>query len=227
MRCARRWARDRRHVPHNEAIRGRAPPQGSRTGAERVPPPPIEIDHDRRDRDRAARGIDLSSHDPSRAGALPSGSAPAARGPRPFNPEPEGPGFYAVTRYWDIREVHRNSPCTPRSRRDLLEDLDPDQIGPASHDDTDPPRHTELRKLIRAASPPRAVKVWEDACTRSATGSSRVAAKRRVRLRLRSLRNPMQVFAEILGVPQGTAATSWTWRPFLATRTPEYATRRG
>ena len=26
-----------------------------------------------------------------------------------FNPEPDGPGFYAVTRYHDIREVHRHT----------------------------------------------------------------------------------------------------------------------
>ena len=25
-----------------------------------------------------------------------------------FNPEADGPGFYAITRYADIREVHRN-----------------------------------------------------------------------------------------------------------------------
>ena len=45
-----------------------------------------------------------------------------------------------------------------------LEDLEPDQIeARKSMIDTDPPRHTELRKLIARRFTSRAVMVWEQA----------------------------------------------------------------
>src|SRR3712207_8234677 len=53
--------------------------------------------------------IDLSDHD-AFVHAVPYEWFRTLRREDPvhFNPEPDGPGFYAVTRYWDIREVHRN-----------------------------------------------------------------------------------------------------------------------
>ena len=67
--------------------------------------------------------IDLSSHD-AFVERVPYEWFRTLRREAPvfFNPEPDGPGFYAVTRYKDIREVHRNVPVYsseiggPRSR---------------------------------------------------------------------------------------------------------------
>ena len=105
-----------------------------------------------------------------------------------FNPEPDGPGFYAVTRYADIREVHRNVDIySSEIGGTSLEDLDEEQLeARKSMIDMDPPRHDELRGLIARRFTPRAVQVWEDAVrdghrprARHRAGAGRVRLRRR------------------------------------------------
>jgi len=151
--------------------------------------------------------IDLSSHD-AFVERVPHEWFRTLRHEDPvhFNPEPDGPGFYAVTRYWDIRAVHRNfAVYSSEVGGTSLEDLDPDQIeARKSMIDTDPPRHTELRKLIARRFTSRAVQVWEDAVR---TVCDRVLTEALPKgefdfVEEISSEIPMQVFAEILGVPQ-------------------------
>jgi cytochrome P450 len=123
-----------------------------------------------------------------------------------FNPEPGGPGFYAVTRYADIREVHRHVDVySSELGGTSLEDLDPDQIeARKSMLDMDPPRHDELRGLIARRFTPRAVQVWEEA-VRTVTDRVLDTALEQDDFDFVaeiSSEIPMQVFAEILGVPQ-------------------------
>ena len=123
-----------------------------------------------------------------------------------FNPEPEGPGFYAVTRYADIREVHRNVEIySSEIGGTSLEDLDAEQLeARKSMIDMDPPRHDELRGLIARRFTPRAVQVWEEA-VRTVTDRVLDAALEQDEFDFVaeiSSEIPMQVFAEILGVPQ-------------------------
>ena len=151
--------------------------------------------------------IDLSSHD-AFVERVPYEWFRTLRREAPvrFNPEPDGPGFYAVTRYWDIREVIRNfAVYSSEVGGTSLEDLEPDQIeARKSMIDTDPPRHKELRGLIARRFTSRAVKVWEDAVR---TVCDRVLDEALPKgefdfVREISSEIPMQVFAEILGVPQ-------------------------
>ncbi len=151
--------------------------------------------------------IDLSDHD-AFVERVPHEWFATLRREAPvyFNPEPDGPGFYAVTRYWDIREVHRNfAVYSSEVGGTSLEDLDQDQIeARKSMIDTDPPRHTELRKLIARRFTSRAVMVWEEAVR---TVCDRVLSEALPRgefdfVEEISSEIPMQVFAEILGVPQ-------------------------
>jgi cytochrome P450 len=123
-----------------------------------------------------------------------------------FNAEPDGPGFYAVTRYADIREVHRNvGTFSSEIGGTSLEDLEPDQIeARKSMIDMDPPRHDELRGLIARRFTPRAVQVWEEA-VRTVTDRVLDTALEQEEFDFVadiSSEIPMQVFAEILGVPQ-------------------------
>jgi cytochrome P450 len=123
-----------------------------------------------------------------------------------FNPEADGPGFYAVTRYADIREVHRHVEIySSEIGGTSLEDLEPDQIeARKSMIDMDPPRHDELRGLIARRFTPRAVKVWEEQ-VREVTDRVLDEALPKGEfdfVREISSEIPMQVFAEILGVPQ-------------------------
>ena len=70
--------------------------------------------------------------------------------------------------------------------------------------DMDPPRHDELRRLIARRFTPRAVRAWEEA-VRTVTDRVLDAALEHDEfdfVREISSEIPMQVFAEILGVPQ-------------------------
>jgi cytochrome P450 len=151
--------------------------------------------------------IDLSDHDAFLERVPYEWFATLRReAPVYFNPEPDGPGFYAVTRYADIREVHRHVEVfSSELGGTSLEDLDPDQIeARKSMLDMDPPRHDELRGLIARRFTPRAVQVWEQA-VRTVTDRVLDTALEQDEFDFVaevSSEIPMQVFAEILGVPQ-------------------------
>jgi cytochrome P450 len=151
--------------------------------------------------------IDLSDHD-AFLDAVPHAAFAALRREDPvhWNPEPDGRGFWAVTRYEDIRTVHRTPQVfSSEIGGTSLEDLEPEHIeARKSMIDMDPPRHDELRALVNRRFTPRAVLVWED--------QVRAVAREVIDLALPkgefdfvheiASEIPMQVFAEILGVPQ-------------------------
>jgi cytochrome P450 len=123
-----------------------------------------------------------------------------------FNPEVSGPGFWAVTRYEDIRAVHRDAETfSSEIGGTSLEDLDQEQIeARKSMIDTDPPRHEELRAMVGRRFTPRTISDWED--------HVRIVV-REVLDRALSLGEfdfveevaaeiPARVIAEFLGVPQ-------------------------
>jgi cytochrome P450 len=151
--------------------------------------------------------IDLSDHDAFLERVPHEWFATLRReSPVYFNPEKDGPGFYAVTRYADIREVHRHPEIySSELGGTSLEDLDPDQVqARKSMLDMDPPRHDELRAIIARRFTPRAVQVWEDAVR---TVTDRVLDTALCKQEFDFVAEiaseiPMQVFAEILGVPQ-------------------------
>lgn len=150
--------------------------------------------------------IDLSDHD-AFLEAVPHAAFAELRASDPvhWNPEPDGPGFWAVTRYEDIRTVHRDvETYSSELGGTWLEDLDPDQIkARKSMIDMDPPRHDELRGLIARRFTPRAVGVWENQ-VRTVTREVLDLALPKGEfdfVREISSEIPMQVFAEILGVP--------------------------
>jgi cytochrome P450 len=150
--------------------------------------------------------IDLSDHD-AFVGAVPHAAFAQLRAEDPvhWNPEPGGPGFWAVTRYEDIRAVHRDvETYSSELGGTSLEDLDPEQIeARKSMIDMDPPRHDELRGLIARRFTPRAVNIWEEQ-VRTVTREVLDTALPRCEfdfVREIASEIPMQVFAEILGIP--------------------------
>jgi cytochrome P450 len=153
--------------------------------------------------------IDLSDHDAFLA-EVPHRAFARLRAEDPvhWNPEPDsGPGFWAVTRYEDIRTVHRDvATFSSELGGTSLEDLDADQIrARKSMIDMDPPRHDELRGLIARRFTPRAVNVWEDqvrAVTREVLDTALSDPTRPFDFVAEIASEiPMQVFAEILGIP--------------------------
>ncbi len=151
--------------------------------------------------------IDLSDHDAFLDG-VPHEAFAVLRHEDPvhWNPEPEGRGFWAVTRYDDIRTVHRTPDVfSSEIGGTSLEDLEPEHIeARKSMIDTDPPRHHELRALVNRRFTPRAVLVWEDQVRKVAREVIDLALPKGEFDFVREIASeiPMQVFAEILGVPQ-------------------------
>ena len=150
--------------------------------------------------------IDLSDHD-AFVEAVPHDAFAQLRREDPvhWNPEPDGPGFWAVTRYEDIRTVHREwEVFSSELGGTSLEDLAPEHIeARKSMIDMDPPRHDELRGIVTKRFTPRAVGAWEDQ-VRTVTREVLDAALPKGEfdfVREISSEIPMQVFAEILGIP--------------------------
>ena len=123
-----------------------------------------------------------------------------------WNDETDGRGFWAVTRYEDIRHVHRDvETYSSELGGTSLEDLDEGQIeARKSMLDMDPPRHDELRGLIARRFTPRAVHVWEEQIRTvvNAVLDTALPMGEFDFVREISSEIPMQIFAEILGVPQ-------------------------
>ncbi len=152
--------------------------------------------------------IDLADHDLF-VDSVPHEAFATLRREDPvhWNPEAEGTGFWAVTRYEDIREVHRQPEVfSSELGGTSLEDLEPEHVeARKSMIDMDPPRHDVLRGLINRRFTPRAVQVWDDQVRRVTNEVIDAAFAQGPEfdfVREISSEVPMQVFAEILGVPQ-------------------------
>jgi len=151
--------------------------------------------------------IDLSDHDAFVEGVPYEAFARLRReDPVHWNPESDGRGFWAVTRYEDIRHVHRNVELfSSELGGTSLEDLEPQYVeARKSMIDMDPPRHDELRGLIARRFTPRAVHVWEEQVRKVTREVLDLALPKGEFDFVREVSSeiPMQVFAEILGVPQ-------------------------
>ncbi len=173
--------------------------------------------------------IDLSDHD-AFVEAVPHEAFAVLRRDDPvhWNPERDGRGFWAVTRYEDIRAVHRNAQVfSSEIGGTSLEDLEPEHIeARKSMIDMDPPRHDELRAIVNRRFTPRAVTVWEDQVRKVAREVLDTALPKREFDFVEEIASeiPMQVFAEILGVPQSQRREIIEIGDrLLGTADPEYA----
>jgi cytochrome P450 len=151
--------------------------------------------------------IDLADHD-AFVEAVPHAAIAAMRHEDPvhWNEEPSGPGFWAVLRFEDIRFVHRHPEIfSSEIGGTSLEDVAPEHLAARkSMIDMDPPRHDELRGLINRRFTPRAVTVWEEQVRRVTREVLDVALPKERFDFVQEISSeiPMQVFAEILGIPQ-------------------------
>jgi len=118
-------------------------------------------------------------------------------------PEPDGPGYWAVTRYADVVAVSRDSATFGSAPRVFVQD----PAAPVADDklmiNLDPPKHTKLRKIVNRGFTPRQVAMLEprvhdlvagllDAA--AASGEFDLVTDVAVEL-------PLQVIAELVGVP--------------------------
>ncbi len=120
-----------------------------------------------------------------------------------FLPEPDGPGFWAVTRYEDVVAVSRDATTFTSAPRVFI--ADPDDAVGDEHllINIDPPRHTKLRKIVNRGFTPRQVAVLEPRVREIVVGLLEDARARGEFDLVTdvSVELPLQVIAELVGVP--------------------------
>jgi cholest-4-en-3-one 26-monooxygenase len=133
--------------------------------------------------------------------------------PVSFLPEPDGPGFWGVFRYDDVVEVSRHPQRFASAPAVFIQDPPDPAITQELLINQDPPRHTKLRKLVNRGFTPRqisalephvrdiVVRILDDA---AAMGGFDLVHDLAVEL-------PLQVIAEMVGVPQEDRHKVFSW----------------
>jgi len=135
-----------------------------------------------------------------------------------FLPEPDGPGYWAVTGYEDVMEVSRHPQLFGSHPNTMIKDPSPREgdAGAGAGEimlNQDPPRHTQLRKLVNKGFTPRQIALLKprireivarlvDAA--AAKGAFDLVEDVAVEL-------PLQVIAELVGVPEDERHTVFAW----------------
>ena len=138
-----------------------------------------------------------------------------AEAPVCFLPEPGGPGFWGVFRYDDVVTVSRHPHQYGSHPNTMIHD--PDDGGGAGAGalmlNQDPPHHTKLRKLVNRGFTPRQVSLLEPR-VRAIVDRLLTDAAARGQFDLVSdvaVELPLQVIAELVGVPDEDRHTVFAW----------------
>lgn len=136
-----------------------------------------------------------------------------------------GLGFYAVSRYDDCVEVHRDHRTFTSTKGVMLDQLRSVEFGQVveatgSMIMMDPPRHDRMRKLVNRAFTPRRIAAWEPLARRVIGGFLDAldgAAAFDVVVDL-SGPFPVEVICEILGVPAADRQQLRRWTDLMLER---------
>lgn len=122
-----------------------------------------------------------------------------------WQPERDGRGFWAVTRYDDIVQLSKDwETYSSEVGGTSLQDLTPEEVeARKSMIDTDPPAHTRLRALVNRGFTPRVVSTYEERIRGLARGILAQALERDELDWVEDVASeiPMWVFSEIMGLP--------------------------
>jgi cholest-4-en-3-one 26-monooxygenase len=142
--------------------------------------------------------------------------------------EPGGPGFWAVTRYEDCVTVNRDYERFSSAARGTMPfempESDIEQQGLMMLN-MDPPLHTRYRRLVNKGFTPRMVRDLEESIHRSTDAIiDQVAEKGGADFVTDiSAELPLQVIAELLGVPQDDRHRMFEWsNNMVGNEDPEY-----
>lgn len=149
-----------------------------------------------------------------------------------FQPEPEGPGYWAVTKYEDVVRVSRDvATFSSEEGGTNIEDLTPHELETIRLMmlDMDPPRHTKLRNLVNKGFTPRMVgRLEEHVREISHQIIDKVAPLGECDFVTQiAAELPLQVIAEMVGVPQRDRHMVFDWsNKLIGFDDPEYQTSR-
>ncbi|OBI82514.1 cytochrome P450 [Mycobacterium sp. 1245805.9] len=148
-------------------------------------------------------------------------------------PDPDDPGYWAVTRRTDIVEVSRNNGVFLSGKGVIFENV-PEELLEASQSflAMDPPRHTKLRKVVSAAFTPRQVRRIEDSIQANAktiVEELRAAGTGADFVDHCAKQLPIRTLSDMVGIPESErervahaadALVSWADPVYLAGRNP-------
>jgi cholest-4-en-3-one 26-monooxygenase len=141
-----------------------------------------------------------------------------------FLPEPSGPGFWGVFAYDDVVDVSRHPQRFGSHPNTMITDIDAKGGGAGELMlNQDPPRHTQLRKLVNRGFTPRQVALLEPRVRAIVDRLVTTAAERR-QFDLVSdiaVELPLQVIAELVGVPEAERHTVFEWTERMMSADPE------
>ncbi|HEY7201727.1 MAG TPA: cytochrome P450, partial [Candidatus Dormibacteraeota bacterium] len=167
----------------------------------------------------AARLDDVELFDPDAyADGIPYGTFALLRREAPVyrHPQPGASPFWAITRYRDIVAVSRDAATFSSERRGALLGEPPEEALAQQRLmmlNMDPPRHTKLRSLVNKGFTPRQVGLLEGPVRRICAelvggaverGESDFVTEIAAEL-------PLQVIAELLGIPQADRHQIFEW----------------
>src|SRR5437868_7363951 len=144
-----------------------------------------------------------------------------AEAPVYFHEEPGGPGFWCVTRYDDLVAVNRDNQLFSSNRKSALF-MEQDEEMLAQQRlmmlNMDPPMHTRYRLLVNKGFTPRRVAQLEETIRRQTNGIiDSVCEKGEADFVTEmSAELPLQVIADLLGVPQGERHLVFDWSNRMA-----------
>jgi cytochrome P450 len=131
-----------------------------------------------------------------------------------FLPEADGPGFWGVFGYDDVLEVSRHPARFGSNPSVFIQDIEDDSSAASELlINQDPPRHTQLRKLINRGFTPRQINALEPRI-RGIVAELLDAAATRGEFDLVedvAVEVPLQVIAELVGVPPDDRHKVFAW----------------
>jgi cholest-4-en-3-one 26-monooxygenase len=151
-----------------------------------------------------------------------------AHDPVHWQEEANGPGFWAVTKYDDCVTVNRDVERFSSYRRGSMpfelkdEDIDQQRLMMVN---MDPPLHTRYRRLVNKGFTPRMVRDLEESIHRTTDRIIDAVCERGEAdfVTEVSAELPLQVIAELLGVPQEDRHNMFSWsNRMVGNEDPEY-----
>ena len=143
--------------------------------------------------------------------------------------EPGGPGFWAITRYEDCVTVNRDYERFSSAAQGTMPfEMEPDEIAQQGLMmlNMDPPLHTRYRRLVNKGFTPRMVRDLEESIHRATDAIiDEVIEKGEADFVTQiSAELPLQVIAELLGVPSDDRHRMFEWsNRMVGSEDPEYA----
>jgi cytochrome P450 len=145
--------------------------------------------------------------------------------PLHWNDEPDGPGFWSVTRYGDVKAVASNHETFTATEGTQIKSRRAEGEGERSIHHLDPPRHSQLRKIVVPHVRPVRIRSLEsdiiaviDELLDGAVGAGEFDFVGRIATQL-----PLVMIGRMLGAPVEDCPHLLRWTNQMASEDPDYS----